>query len=97
MDDNEKIDGLTKGEWAAIYRPGIQEFAATRFTFTREAANLVRIAFGNHGAYVDANTREAVYNVAISLPPEIAVDLAGLLLKLYASPESDPSKTSGDL
>lgn len=34
---------------------------------------------------------------AVMLSPELAVDLAGLLLKFYAQPETKRSSSSGDL
>lgn len=74
------------------------EFAATSFTFTREGPNLVRIAFGNLGPVVAADgRREAVFTHAVTLPPETAVDLAGLLLKFYGEPDDQRSTTSAQV
>jgi hypothetical protein len=98
MDQNKIVDGLTLKQWAATFRPGIVEFAATTFTFTREASNLVRIAFGNRGPHTTPNGgREPVFTHAVMLPPEVAVDLAGLLLKFYAEPQEEQSVTSAEL
>jgi hypothetical protein len=87
MDENQIVDGLSLKVWQAAFRPGMAEFAATSFIFTREAKDLVRIAFGNNGPRVDATgAREPVYTHAVILTPEMAVDLAGMLLKHYAAP-----------
>jgi hypothetical protein len=98
QNQNQTVNGLTLKQWEATFRPGIVEFAATTFTFTREASNLVRIAFGNHGPHttLDGN-REQIFTHAVMLPPEVAVDLAGLLLKFYAEPENQQSTTSTEL
>ncbi len=93
----EVIFGLSATEWQAAFRPGLPEFAATTFAFTREGANLVRIAFGNDGPYMSPAKRTPVYSVAIVLPPDVAVSLANMLLKHYAEPDASRSKTSGQL
>jgi hypothetical protein len=94
----EKADdghGTALSTWSAAFRPGMAEFAATRFFFTREAAEQVRVAFGNEGPVVDNNgTRSAVYTHAVTLTPDIAVELARQLLKHYASPFAERPATS---
>ena len=98
QNQNQKVDGLTLKQWEATFRPGIMEFAATTFTFTREASNLVRIAFGNHGPHTTPDGgRESVFTHAVMLPPEVAVELAGMLLKFYAEPEDQQSATSAEV
>lgn len=97
MDDETKIYGLTQKQWEAAFRPGMHEFAATSFIFTREGPNLVRIAFGNSGPHMSETIRQAVFTHAVTLPPEVAVELAGMLLKAYAEPEAQRSSTSGQL
>jgi hypothetical protein len=97
MNETQVVDGLTLKQWDAIFRPGIVEFAATSFIFTREASNLVRIAFGNGGPHTAPGVREAVFTHAVMLPPEVAVELAGLLLKYYAEPQDEQSTTSAEL
>jgi hypothetical protein len=88
MDENQIVEGLSLKTWKAVFRPGMHEFAATTFTFTPEAHNFVRIAFGNGGPRVDAaGLREPVYTHAVTLTPELAVDLAGMLLKHFAKPD----------
>ena len=86
----EKLDDngtLALETWIAAFRPGMAEFAATTFFFSREAAEQVRIAFGNQGPMVDVNgTRSPVYTNAVTLTPDAAVELARQLLKHYASP-----------
>jgi len=90
MNDDQVVDGLPLGAWAAMFRPGMYEFAATQFTFTAEGPDLIRIAFGNSGPRVDTSGRRVpVYTHAVTLPPQIAVDLAGLILKHYAKPDKD--------
>lgn len=98
MDQNERVHGLSLKEWSAAFRPPIIEFAASQFIFTREASSSVRIAFGNRGPCISADgTREAVYTHAVTLSPEDAVALAGLLLKLYGEPKDQQSQTSAEL
>jgi hypothetical protein len=87
MDDDQIIDGLPIKSWKAMFRPGMHEFAATTFTYSPEGSHLVRIAFGNLGPYGSSGQRDSVYTHAVTLPPEVAVDLAGLLLKHYAKPD----------
>lgn len=85
--EDERVQGLLLSEWSAAFHPGMPEFAASRFAFTQETAEQVRIAFGNHGPIVDpSGKRLPVFTHAVTLPPHVAVDLAHLLLKHYASP-----------
>lgn len=98
MDENQLVDGLSLKVWKAIFRPGIPEFVATSFVFTRESKDLVRIAFGNGGPPVGPEgPREPVYTHAVTLTPELAVDLAGMLLKFYAQPDGEHSSSSPEL
>jgi hypothetical protein len=95
MEKPDLVHGWPLSTWSAAFRPGMPEFAATTFFFTWEAAEQVRIAFGNRGPFVDANgTRLPVYTHAVTLTPETAVDLARQLLKRYASPIADRPGTS---
>jgi hypothetical protein len=88
MDEDQLVDGLSIKTWKAMFRPGMHEYAATIFTFSGEAPNLVRVAFGNGGPHVNASgPREPVYTHAVTLTPELAVDLAGVLLKHFAKPD----------
>jgi hypothetical protein len=87
-DQPEEAFGIPLTQWEASFRPGMPEFSATNFTFTQEAAEQVRIAFGNKGPYINAGgTRAPVYTHAVTLTPDIAVELARLLLKHYAAPK----------
>lgn len=96
MDDDQIVDGLSLKLWKAMFRPGMHEFASTQFTFSREASNLVRIAFGNGGPRVGPDgPREPIFTHAVTLTPEVAVDLAGLLLKFYGQPDNERSPSSG--
>lgn len=98
MDKDSLVGGLSLEMWKAIFRPGIPEFASTCFMFTREAKDFVRIAFGNNGPVVSLDgTRAPVFTHAVTLTPEMAVDLAGMLLKFYAEPAGDKSRSSGEL
>jgi hypothetical protein len=98
MDEDQIVDGLSLKVWKTIFRPGMPEFAATSFVFSRESKDFVRIAFGNSGPRIDpAGSREPVYTHAVTLSPELAVDLAGMLLKFYAQPEGSRSESSADL
>lgn len=87
MSDEDVVSGLKLKDWKHAFRPGMPEFAASTFIFSAEADNLLRIAFGNQGPYVNTNgDRESVYTHAVTLSPETAVNLARLLLKQYAEP-----------
>lgn len=98
MNEDQTIDGLPLQQWNAMFRPGMPEFAATQFAFSRESNDLIRIAFGNSGPRVDHHGKRApVFTHAVTLPPELAVDLAGLLLKFYGEPENAHSSSSGEL
>lgn len=98
MDEDQIVDGLPLRVWQAVFRPGMAEFAASTFVFTRESKDFVRIAFGNAGPRVDAaGAREPVYTYAVTLTPEMAVDLAGMLLKYFAEPAGQRSSSSEEL
>lgn len=98
MDEDQIVDGLSLKTWQAIFRPSMPEFAATSFYFTRESKDFVRIAFGNSGPKVSpTGPREPVYTHAVTLTPELAVDLAGLLLKFYAQPKDERTSSSAEL
>lgn len=87
MSDESLVHGVSLNEWKQAFRPGMPEFSATRFLFCAENNNLIRIAFGNSGPFIDiSGKREAVYSHAVTLAPETAVELARLLLKHYAEP-----------
>ena len=95
MAEESKIEGLSVEQWDELFRPGMPEFAATSFRFTRESHDMVRIAFGNSGPIrTSAGNREPRYTHAVLLSPALAVDLAGLLLKFYAEPQDHQSQTS---
>lgn len=96
MSEPEHAFGDQLREWEALFRPGIQEFAASAFRFTRENTHLVRIAFGNNGPCVDAaGNRHPVYTHAVTLPPDLALQLADLLLKHYSAPEVAKGGSTG--
>lgn len=98
MNENQIVDGLSLRVWQSVFRPGMAEFAASTFVFTRESKDFVRIAFGNAGPRVDAaGIREPVYTHAVTLTPELAVDLAGMLLKHFAEPNGQRSSSSAEL
>jgi len=98
MSEPEQAYGLPLADWAALFRPGIEEFAASSFRFTRESTHLVRIAFGNGGPYIDsAGNRQPVYTHAVTLPPELALQLADQLMKHYAAPEVTKGSTGSDV
>lgn len=86
------IQGLSLAHWEAIFRPGIQEFAASTATFSTEIHDQVRIAFGNLGPYINESERSPVYTHAVTLSPSVAVELARVLLEHFAKPADDPSK-----
>ncbi len=93
MTDKQKnVQGLPLETWESMYRPGMPEYAASMFVFSREHPGFVRIAFGMNGPVVDdAGKRQPVFGHAVLLPPEVAVELARQLLKHYAEPEYRPS------
>jgi hypothetical protein len=85
----QQVDGLTVEQWQAIYREGMPEFAATTFAYTCEG-EFIRLAFGVPGPYLAVDgARSARYNLAVTIPRRLAVDVAHLLLKLVAEPEKD--------
>ena len=86
------VQGLTLDVWAASFREGMPEFAASGFTFSAESEEQVRIAFSNRGPFVDEYNRVPVYTHAVTLPSSIAVELARLLIQHYARPKDDPKQ-----
>jgi hypothetical protein len=98
MDEEKIVNGMSLKQWASVFRPGMPEYAATNFWFTRESQDFVRIAFGNGGPVrSESGAREPVYTHALMLSPALAVELAGMLLKFFAEPETSRSSTSGQL
>ncbi|WP_156333436.1 hypothetical protein [Achromobacter sp. 2789STDY5608621] len=90
MDKSLKVGNLSLAIWEAMFRPGMAEFAASTYNFSREAPEQVRIAFGNQGPIVDTDgNRMPVFTHAVTLPPAIAVDLARQILEHYAKPADD--------
>lgn len=98
MDDKDLVFGLQLKQWEASFRPGIVEFAASNFTFTPEADGQLRIAFGNLGPYINtAGERAPVFTHAVTLQPQLAVELARLILKSFAEPATTRTKSSEQL
>ena len=95
-DEQSKVNGLSLEEWREAFRPGMAEFAASRFVFTTENNEQVRIAFGNHGPWLNKHDRLPVYTHAVTLAPDLAVELARLLLKHYAQPKDAPNASSAE-
>ena len=92
FDKSKLVNNLTLAQWEAAFRPGIPEFTASTFVFSREAENQVRIAFGNQGPYINESQREQVFTLALTLPASVAVELARTLLEIYANPKDDPQR-----
>ncbi|MBF4557188.1 hypothetical protein H7698_13975 [Pseudomonas sp. p50] len=93
MTDKLKIvQGLSLAQWEALFRPGIQEFAASTFMFSGETNEQVRIGFGNSGPYTGEGERSPVFTHAVTLSPSVAAELARVLLEHFAKPTDDPSK-----
>lgn len=98
MNDKDLVFGLPLRHWEASFRPGIVEFAASNATFTTEAEGQLRIAFGNYGPYVNTEGERApVFTHAVTLPPQLAVELARLILKSVAEPITSRTKSSEQL
>lgn len=95
-ENNDTLYGVKMEEWDAAFRPGMSEFAASTFVFTREDG-LLRIAFGNRGPFRPNGIRVPVYTHAVTLTPDLAVELARLLLKSCAEPEASKSTSSAEL
>ncbi|NNB71534.1 hypothetical protein [Pseudomonas fluorescens] len=91
-DKSQIVQGLPLAQWEASFRPGIQEFAASTFTFTTETHELVRIAFGNGGPFINESERSPVFTHAVTLSPSVAVEFARMLLEHFAKPTDDPNK-----
>ncbi|MCT8971687.1 hypothetical protein [Microbaculum marinisediminis] len=97
MNEETIVHGLTLKQWKAAFRSEICEFAASTFVFTFEGTGLIRIAFGNAGPHLsETGGREPVFTHSVTIPADVAVDLAGLLLKKVAEPElkKSPENTS---
>lgn len=87
---DERIHGISIQEWEAAFRPGLPEYVATRFSFTVEDGGLLRIAFANGGPFVSGEgARSPVSTCAVTVPADLAVELAHQLLKSVAEPESN--------
>ncbi|MDQ9171721.1 hypothetical protein Q8A64_15005 [Oxalobacteraceae bacterium R-40] len=97
MTEQIKIQGLTLDWWEACYRPGMPEFAGGTWAYTVEAADTVRLVFGNAGPYKSENQRTPVFTHAVTIPAEVAVDLAEALLKHFAANRHSQPRTSGEL
>lgn len=84
--------GVSLAEWEAAYDTSVVEYPATRFLVFQNGP-LLRIAFGQHGHPVDAERHLSVprYNVAVSIPPGVAIQLRDLLMRLHP-PEADAPK-----
>jgi hypothetical protein len=92
-DKKEEVCGLPLSQWEAMFRPGIDEFAAAGFSFSPGVESQVRIAFCNQGPVVNSKgERSPVYTHAVTLPRSVAVDLARILIEHYAKPADDPNK-----
>lgn len=88
-DKSTVANGLELAQWEAVFRPGMPEFAASSFVFSKETEEQVRIAFGNQGPFVSENQRTPVYTHAVTLSPAIAVELARVLIEHFAKPKDD--------
>lgn len=98
MNDRDLVFGVTLRHWEASFRPGIIEFAASNATFTIEAEGQLRIAFGNLGPFINIEgERSPVFTHACTLPPQLAVELARLILKSFAEPATSRTKSSEQL
>ena len=86
------IYGISLGEWEAAYGSDVAEFAASKFALMSESG-LVRIAFGNSGPPLDEKGKRGVgtYTVAVSITPELALDMGKAILKTLATPEKQKS------
>lgn len=91
--EKEVVSGLTLSQWEAMFRPGIDEFAAASFCFSPGVESQVRIAFCNLGPIVNSKGERApVYTHAVTLPQSVAVELARILIEHYAKPADDLNK-----
>jgi hypothetical protein len=90
--DNQALQvyGVSRKEWEAAFRPGIQEFAALKFAIMNQQG-LLRIAFGMPGPPLDekGNRGDAIYTHAVSMTPELALELSKILRNLIAAPQRD--------
>lgn len=92
MTDSQEIrfNGIAVGDWEQAFRPGMPEYAATSFIYTPEGRDLIRVAFGNHGPVIDAHgNRSPRYTHAVTLPPDVALDLAQKIISLYGNPKGE--------
>lgn len=92
MTDDQKKDikGMSIDSWEQAFRPGMAEYAAISFVYTRECKDLIRIAFGNSGPIIDeTGKRSPRYTHAVTLPPDVALELAQQIIASYAKPEGE--------
>ncbi|MFG1379494.1 hypothetical protein [Xanthobacter autotrophicus] len=88
--DISKFNDIPLTQWDQSFRVGMAEYAAITYIFTTEGPNLLRIAFGNAGPFIDSSgNREPRYTHAVTLTPETALDLAQKIIMHYAKPSND--------
>lgn len=88
QDDEATYSDITFQTWEAAFRPGMGDFASTRFIYTREGDGRIRIAFGSDGPFVDAmGNRSPVFHCAVTISDDLAVTLAERLLEFVARPK----------
>lgn len=92
MNEEKLIYGVTQGEWAAAYDPGIEEFTSTRIV-VRRLNGFCRIAFGRDGAPTDetgGRVRILVDRAGIATPRDrpVAVDVRAAAPSLGSSAAS---------
>jgi len=95
-DSKEKFGDIEIAEWEAAFSPNVREFPATRFVIIPDG-DLVRFAFGNHGAPMDSLGKRGapVFSVAVTMSPYLALALRDTLNKIIQTKTDQEGPSSG--
>lgn len=94
------VHGVHQEEWDAAYATNVRTFFATR-TVAAGDGSAVRIAFGLLGAPSgeQGQRKPPIYEVAIAMPPDVALRLAQLLQSIItvAAPDTYSEAPASDM
>lgn len=98
MSQTESVDplnykGINLEEWERVFSPHIIEFPASRFAYTTENQDQVRIAFGNRGPFTDTegNRNSPRYTHAVTMSQDLVLEFARLILSRFAQVDKPKS------
>lgn len=88
-DGEEKLWGTSRRDWIAAYGKDVENIYADRYVMKGEGPAL-RIAFGMSGAPLNeaGDRADPSYSVAISIPADIALQIAHGILSLVRTVET---------